>query len=79
MDDTVKTADELREITATPVLGAISYITTDREKRVRKLKKTIWFLIILFFAGSCLYIANKYVVKLDLLWSTILDRIKMFV
>jgi len=79
MDDTIKTADELRQLTPAPVLASISYITSDREKNVRKLKKTIWFFIIIGFVGFCLYIANRYVIKLDYLWSTILERLKMFV
>jgi uncharacterized protein involved in exopolysaccharide biosynthesis len=79
MDDTIKTADELRQLTSAPVLASISYITTDREKNARKLKRAIWFFIIIVCVGSCLYIANKYVIKLDYLWSTILERIKMIV
>jgi hypothetical protein len=77
MDNTIKSADELRQITEVPVLTSISYITTTREKRIRRLKKITWLLLIIIGVGSCLYLVNQYFIKLNHLWRIILERIQM--
>jgi uncharacterized protein involved in exopolysaccharide biosynthesis len=77
IDDSIKTTDQLKQITDVPVLTSISYIATDREKRLKRLKKTTWLLIIVVCVGTVLYFANQYLIKLDYLWSIILERIKM--
>jgi uncharacterized protein involved in exopolysaccharide biosynthesis len=77
IDDSIRTTDQLKQITEVPVLTSISYVTTDREKRIKRLKKITWLILIIIFVGSCLYFANKYLIELDYLWSIILERIKM--
>ncbi len=77
IDDSIKTAKQLRQITNVPVLSAVSYIVTDSEKRVRRFKKLGWLFLIIIGIGSGLYFANRYVINLDELWSIIFERIKM--
>ena len=77
IDDSIKTTDQLKQITEVPVLTSISYITTAREKRIKWLKKITWLILIVICVGSVLYFANQYLIKLDYLWSIILERIKM--
>ena len=77
IDDSIKTPSQIKEILNAPVLSSISYIITDREKRVKRLKRVTW----LFFAAlgvvACLYFVNQYVIKLEYLWSIILERLMM--
>jgi uncharacterized protein involved in exopolysaccharide biosynthesis len=79
IDDSLKTADELKTLTGVPVLTSISYITTDRERRLKRLKKITWLLLIIICVIACLYFANQYLIKLDNLWSIIFERMKMIV
>jgi uncharacterized protein involved in exopolysaccharide biosynthesis len=77
MDDSIKTTDEIRQILKAPVLTSISYILTDREKRAKRLVKIAWLLIVIICLGASLYLVNEYFIKLEYLWSIILERIKM--
>ena len=77
LDDTIKTADQLKQITGVPFFSSISFITTDSEKRLKRLKKLAWFLIIIACVGVASYFVNENVIKLDYLWSIIVERLKM--
>jgi len=77
LDDTIKTADQLKKITGVPLFSSISYITTDREKRNKRLKILTWFIIIIACLGGASYFVNKKIIEIDYLLSIILERIKM--
>ena len=77
MDDSIKTPDQIRQILEAPVLTSISYIVTDREKRVNRLKRTTWLLFATLGVAGGLYLVNQYIIKLEYLWSIILERIMM--
>jgi uncharacterized protein involved in exopolysaccharide biosynthesis len=77
MDNSVKTAGQLREIVDVPVLSSLSYIVTNSEKRVKQLKRLCWILFIIVSIGAGLYFANLYIIELEDLWSIILKRLKM--
>jgi uncharacterized protein involved in exopolysaccharide biosynthesis len=77
IDDTIKTAEQIQQITDVPVLTSISYIASAREKRTRWLKRITCLLFMTIFIGFCLYFADKYFIKLDHLWGIILERLKM--
>ena len=79
MDDSVKSTDQIRQIVDAPVLSSISYIVTDREKRTKRLRNFI--VAVFLIAGLCLglYFLNQYVIKIEYLFSVILERIKMIV
>ena len=77
LDDTIKTADQLKQITGVPFFSSISFITTDSERRLQKLKKLIWFLVIVACVGIASYFVNEKLIKLDYLWSIVVERLKM--
>jgi uncharacterized protein involved in exopolysaccharide biosynthesis len=78
IDNSIRSASQLKEITGVPVLTSVSYIVTDEEKRSNRLKILGWFLILFIVIGAGLFCVNQYVIKLDDLWTIILDRLKMF-
>jgi uncharacterized protein involved in exopolysaccharide biosynthesis len=69
IDDSIRTAEQLKQITDVPVLTSLSYIASKREKRT--------LLLITICIGLCLYFTDKYLIKLGHIWSIILERIKM--
>lgn len=77
LDDSIKSADQLKQITGVPLFSSISYIKTDREKRLQRLKKIAWFLIIVICISAASYFVNENIIKLDALWSIIIERLKM--
>ena len=77
LDDSVKTADQLKQITGVPLFSTISFIRTDNEKRLQRLKLIAWFCIIVACIGVALYFVNQNFIKLDYLWSIIVERLKM--
>lgn len=84
MDDTVKTTETIKSITGVPVLTSVSYFVTNEEKRLKRNKKLIWGLAVLFAIGVALILVDQFVIGFDNLvlefgqiWSVILERIKM--
>jgi uncharacterized protein involved in exopolysaccharide biosynthesis len=77
MDNSVRSTDQIRQITDVPVLSSISYIVTDSEKRVRRFKIFGWLFLIFIVVASGIYFADKYIINLEDLWSVFLERIKM--
>jgi uncharacterized protein involved in exopolysaccharide biosynthesis len=77
MDNSVKSTDQIRQITNVPVLTSISYIVTDSDKRARRLKKFVWLFLIIIIVVSGIYFADQYIVNLEDLWSIFLERIKV--
>jgi len=77
LDNSVRSTDQIRQITNVPVLSSISYIVTDSEKRVRRFKIFGWIFLIIIVVVSGIYFANQYIINLEDLWSILLERIKM--
>jgi len=77
IDDSIKTTEQIRQILNAPVLSSISYIETKREKSINLLKRTTWLLCAILIVGVCLYFVNQHIIKLEYLWSVILERIMM--
>ena len=78
MDVTLRTSEQIKQLTGVPVLSSISYIITKEERTSNYLKKIGWAFIILVCIGSVFYGIDRYVIKLDELWIVILERMKMF-
>ena len=77
VDSSIKTEEQIKEITNTPVLASVSYMVTSREKNILQLKRISLTFLIIILIGLCLYFTNKYFINLENLWSIILERIKM--
>ena len=77
LDDSLKTSEQLRQLTGYQVLTSISYIISDRERRAKRLKAFSLSFLIIFCIGLGLYFVNHYIIPLDAMWSIILERIKM--
>jgi succinoglycan biosynthesis transport protein ExoP len=77
VDDSIKTSSNLKELCGLPVLASVSYILTDQEKRSRRFKRIGWTCITIFILGAVLFCVDKYLIKLELLWTFILDRLQM--
>ena len=77
LDASVKTSNQLKKLTKIPVLSAISYIETDKEKRERRLKSLLWTGAALSCTGIALFFIHLYVMKLDQLWQVVVERIML--
>jgi hypothetical protein len=77
IDNSITTVDQIKAISGVPVLSSISFIVTDRERRLVRLKKLSWVVILFMVVGAVLYGINRYFMNLDELWTLILDRLKM--
>ena len=79
VDNSIKTPDQLKTITGLPVLTSLSYISTDREIKARRLKRFGWGLMLLLFVGLGLYVVDQYIMELNKIWGVLLERIMMIV
>ena len=77
IDHSIKTSDQLRILTGVPVLSSVSYIVTDQERRSMRLKNLVWGVAIVCCIGIAVYCVDRYLIKLEALWSFVLDRLKM--
>jgi uncharacterized protein involved in exopolysaccharide biosynthesis len=77
LDDSVKTSNQLRELTGIPVLSSISQIVTDHEKRVIRLKRLGLTFVTICLIAAVVYYVDRYLIKLELVWTFILDRLNM--
>ncbi len=82
LDHSLKTADQIKNLTAVPVLSVISFIVTDEEKRSARFKKLFWSFGILMVIGLSLVIVDQFIMKLDNLalklnqiWTIVFERI----
>jgi uncharacterized protein involved in exopolysaccharide biosynthesis len=79
MDNSVRSIDQIKQITNFSVLSSISYIVTDSERRMKRLKKIGWLFLIVIVIGSGLYFSDQYIINIEDLWSTFLERLNMIV
>jgi uncharacterized protein involved in exopolysaccharide biosynthesis len=76
-DDSIRTSNQLKQLTNIPVLSSISYIETAEEKRQRRLKNLILAGAVISCIGILLILINQYVMKLDQAWEVVIERIMM--
>jgi hypothetical protein len=77
VDDSIKTSSNLKELTGVPVFASVSYIVTDQEKRSSRFKRLSWTFIAICILGAGLYCLDKYFIKLEQLWTFIINRLQM--
>jgi uncharacterized protein involved in exopolysaccharide biosynthesis len=84
MDSNVRTTEQIKEITGVPVLSSISYIVTNEDRRFKRKRNFLLGLAIFLSIGILMVIIDKFVinlddltVKIDQIWSIIIERLKM--
>ncbi len=75
VDTSIKSGIELQRVTELPLFSVMPMIETDREKRIRWMKRGIWFLMGLAAIGAALYLIDAYVMPLEILWLKIDKRL----
>jgi len=75
MDRSVKTADELNNITGVPVFSVISLMETDGERRSRRIKRVLLILIAIGAIVGALIVVNQFVMPLDIIWAKVQRRL----
>jgi len=78
-DNSIRTSNQIKSLTGVPVFSTISFIETDEELRSRRIRKVLWTFGVLSFVGAVLLLVNYFIIKLDIMWMIILDRITMIV
>jgi len=76
MDNSIKSVNEIQNITGTPVLSVFSLIETKKEKWARRFKSVLWIFALLCCIGILLLIIDHYVMKFDQIWTIFLERLK---
>ena len=74
MDHSIKSVDELNQITGLSVFTVVSYIETAEEKRKRKIKKMAWAISIIGLIAIALIAVDQFVMSMDELWIEIGKR-----
>ena len=77
IDDSIKTPNQLKDLTNIPVFSAISYIETKEEKRQRRIKNLIWAGAALVCIMIILFLIDQYVMKLNQAWEVVIERIML--
>ncbi len=77
LDVSVKSSNQLKQLTNIPVLSTISYIETDKERREHRLKSLVWIGTALSCAGIALFFIHQFVINLDRLWQVFVERLLM--
>jgi uncharacterized protein involved in exopolysaccharide biosynthesis len=84
VDHSLNTTDQIKGVTSIPVLSVISYIVTKEDKRAKRLKILFWSLgIIMAFVLSLIIIdqfimnINDLTLKLNKIWTIVLERLRM--
>ena len=86
LDNNVRTTEQIKQITGVPILSSISYIVTDEDRRFKRKRNFLVGFAVFLSIGILLIIIDHYVIsfedlsiKIDQIWSIILERIKMIV
>ena len=77
IDASIKTSNQLKQLTNIPVLSTISYIETDKEKQKRRLKNLRWACVAVSCVVIALLIVHQFVIGLGQAWQVVVGRIMM--
>ena len=77
IDDSIKTPNQLKQLTNIPVFSSISYIENDDEKRQKRVKMLIWAGTAVFCVAIALLIVDRFIMDLDQAWEVVVERIMM--
>lgn len=76
-DDSIKTPNQLKELTNIPVLSEFSYFETREEKWQRRKKNMIWVAIAILCFGISLLIVDQFFMDMDQVWEVVVERIML--
>ena len=77
LDASIKTSNQLKQLTNIPVFSEISYIENDDDKREKRVKILIWAGAAVSFIGISLLILDQFIMDLDQAWEVVVERIMM--
>jgi uncharacterized protein involved in exopolysaccharide biosynthesis len=77
IDDSIKTSNQLKQLTNLPVFSTISYIENDDEKSRRREKNLIWAVAAVSCVAIALFIVDQFFMELDQAWEVVVERIMM--
>ena len=77
IDDSIKTSNQLKQLTNLPVFSTISYVENDEEKRKKRKKILIWAGAAAFSVAIALLIVDLFFMELDQVWEAVVARIMM--
>ena len=70
-DHSVKTANEVNDLTGVPVFSVIPLMQTDEERRARRIKRIVLVLVAVGVIALALEWVNRFEMPLDILWTKI--------
>jgi len=70
-DHSVKTANEVNDLTGVPIFSVIPLMQTDEERRVRRIKRIVLVLVAVGVIALALEWVNRFEMPLDILWTKI--------
>jgi len=79
LDTSIKTRNELQRVMDVPLYSVIPLMETNQERRRRWLKRVIWMVSALVVMGVALFLVDRFVMPLDILWVKIERRLMMAV
>lgn len=77
LDNSIKTSNQLKQLTNIPVLTTISYVETENERHHRRIKYAVWAIATVSCIGLVLLFLDLFIIKLDQAWKIVLERIMM--
>ena len=77
IDDSIKTSNQLKQLTNLPVFSEISYIKNDAEKRQKRVKTLIWAGAAVTLVVVGLFIIDQFFMDLDQAWEVVVERIML--
>lgn len=77
IDKTIRSSKQVKQISEIPVLASVSYIVTEKEKRIKRIKKLCWIFIIFFIIIGGVYFIDKNIIDIQEVWPIIIERVKM--
>ncbi len=77
IDDSIKTPNQLKELTNIPVFSTISYIENDEDKRRKRVKILIYAGAAVFCIMVALIFVDQFLMELDQAWDAVVERIML--
>ena len=77
LDQSIKTPEELKNLTGMPVMSVIPQMESNQERRNRRIKVVLWILGAIGVIVAALVLVDRFVMPLEILWIKIQRRMMM--